>query len=57
MFATNASVIGAISTRRRVLVPAVADEERRDPAAVLQLRLVDVEVHPVDRLDLENHVL
>ena len=43
--------------RRRVLVPAVADEERRDPAAVLQLRLVDVEVHPVDRLDLENHVL
>jgi hypothetical protein len=42
--------------RRRVLVPPVADEERRDPAAILQSRLVDVEVHPVDRLDLEDHV-
>ena len=34
--------------RRRVLMPAVADEERRHAAAVLLLRLVDVEVHPVD---------
>jgi hypothetical protein len=43
--------------RRRVLVPPVTDEERRDAAAVLQSRLIDVQVHPVDRLDLENHVL
>jgi hypothetical protein len=37
-------------------MPAVAGEERRNPAAILQLRLVDVEVHPVDRLDLEQHM-
>jgi len=37
-------------------VPAVPDEERRDPRAVLQPGLVQVEVHPVDRLDLEQHV-
>jgi hypothetical protein len=33
------------------------DEEDRDPAAVLQSGLVDVEVHPVDGLDLQHHVV
>jgi len=37
-------------------VPAVEVEERRSPARVLQARLVDVAVHPVDRLDLEGDV-
>jgi len=35
----------------------VPDEERGDPRAVLQPGLVDVEVHAVDRLDLEQHVI
>ena len=37
-------------------MPTVPDEERRDPGAVLQPGLVEVEVHPVDGLDLEQHV-
>jgi hypothetical protein len=35
----------------------VADEESLHSAAVLQLGLEDVQVHPVDRLDLEHHVI
>jgi len=35
----------------------VADEEPGYAAAVLQPGLVDVQVHPVDRLDLEDHVI
>jgi hypothetical protein len=35
-------------------VAAVEVEERGRAARVLQQRLVDVEVHPVDRLDLER---
>jgi hypothetical protein len=35
----------------------VPDEERGDPRAVLQPRLIQAEVHPVDRLDLEQHVV
>jgi hypothetical protein len=31
-------------------------EERRRALRILQTRLVDVEVHPVDRLDLERDV-
>jgi len=38
-------------------VPAMPDEERGDPGAVLQPGLVQVEVHAVDRLDLEQHVI
>jgi hypothetical protein len=38
-------------------VPAVPHEERRDPGTVLQPRLVQVQVHAVDRLDLEQHVI
>ena len=34
----------------------VPDEERRDPGTVLQPGLVQVQVHPVDRLDLEQHM-
>jgi len=37
-------------------VTPVPGEERRDPGAVLQPRLVDVQVHAVDRLDLEQHM-
>jgi hypothetical protein len=43
--------------RGREPVPPVPDEERGDPRAVLEPRLVQVEVHPVDRLDLEQHVI
>src|SRR5487761_1488295 len=43
--------------RGREPVPPVPHEERRDPRAVLQPRLVHVQVHPVDRLDLEQHVI
>jgi hypothetical protein len=42
--------------RRGVDEPAVADEERGRPTGVLQLRLIHVEIHPVDALDLERHV-
>ena len=38
-------------------MPAMPDEERGDPGAVLQPGLVQVEVHAVDRLDLEQHVI
>jgi hypothetical protein len=40
-----------------VLVAAVTDEEPRDPAAVGQPRHPHVQVHPVDGLHLEQHVL
>jgi hypothetical protein len=35
----------------------VADEEALHPAAVGQPRLPHVEIHPVDRLHLEDHVI
>ena len=38
-------------------VATMRAEEVRHPALVLQLRHVDVEVHPVDALDLERRVL
>jgi len=38
-------------------VAPVPDEERGHPRAVLQPGLVDIEVHAVDRLDLEQHVI
>ena len=51
--------VGADTTQARrdgkePLLPQ--DEERGDPRAMLQPRLVQVQVHPVDRLDLEQHV-
>jgi len=42
--------------RGGVGVTAVAGEERGRPRAVLQPGLPHVEVHPVDRLDLEDHM-
>jgi hypothetical protein len=42
---------------RGVVVAAVADEEALYPAAVGQPRLPDVEIHPVDRLHLEDDVI
>jgi hypothetical protein len=54
--ATNASVIGssgaveAIGSRRW-------PRSSPTPAGVLQLRHVDVEIHPVDALHLEHHVI
>jgi hypothetical protein len=56
MSAVNAAVIGAISAEEANRGPRVSHEERGDPGAVLQPRLVQVQVHPVDRLDLEQHV-
>jgi hypothetical protein len=43
--------------RRGELVTPTPDEEDRDPAAVLQPGLIDVQVHPVDALDLQHHVI
>ncbi len=42
--------------RAGVGIAAVAGEERRRPAAVLQPGLPYVQVHPVDRLDLEDNM-
>jgi hypothetical protein len=39
------------------VVAAVADEEALHPAAVGQPGLPHVELHPVDGLDLEDHVI
>ena len=38
-------------------MPAVAGQEPDDLPDALQLRDVDVEVEPIDRLDLKDHVL
>ena len=43
--------------RGGVVVAAVADEEALHPAAVGQPGLPHVEIHPVDRLHLEDHVI
>jgi hypothetical protein len=43
--------------RRRELGTAVPDEERRGPGRVLQPGLVDVQVEPVDALDLQHHMV
>jgi hypothetical protein len=43
--------------RGRKLVTAVPDEEAASPGAVLQPGLPDVEVHPVDALNLETHMI
>ena len=42
---------------RRVVVAAMTDEEPLHPAAVGQPRNPHVEIHPVDRLDVEYHVI
>jgi hypothetical protein len=56
MSATNALVIGAISAEGSEPVTTMAYEERGDARAMLQPRLIQVQVHPVDCLDLEQHV-
>ncbi len=43
--------------RGRVVLTAVADEEALDPTAVGQPRLPDVEIHPVEGLHLEHHMI
>jgi hypothetical protein len=43
--------------RGRVVVTAVADEKALDPTTVGQPRLPHVEVHPVDGLHLEHHMI
>ena len=35
----------------------VPDEKRGNPRTMLQSRLVQVQVHAVDRLDLKQHVI
>jgi hypothetical protein len=42
--------------RGREPVAPVPHEEHGDPGTMLQPGLVEVEVHAVDRLDLEQHV-
>jgi len=37
--------------------PELAMDVTHDPRGVLQLRHVDIEIHPVDALDLEDSVL
>jgi hypothetical protein len=53
----NAAVVGAISAEEGEPITAVPHEERLNPGAVLQPRLVQVEVEAVDRLDVEQHVI
>ena len=43
--------------RRRNRQAQLAVDVGHQPTGVLQARDVDVEVHPVDRLDLEHHML
>jgi hypothetical protein len=42
--------------RRGEPVPPVPDEKRGDPSTVLQPGLIKIQVHPVDRLDLKQHM-
>ena len=42
---------------RGITVAAMADEEPRDSTAVGQSGHPDVEIHPIDALDLEGHVV
>jgi hypothetical protein len=42
---------------RGVQVAAVTSEKSRHPAAVGQARLPDIEIHPVDALHLERHMI
>src|SRR5664280_1343953 len=42
---------------RGITVAAMADEEPHDSAAVGQSGHPDVEIHPIDALDLEGHVV
>jgi hypothetical protein len=49
-------VIGAINAEDANISPPVEVEERRRTFRVLHAGLVHVEVHPVDRLDLERDV-
>src|SRR5215207_3835512 len=57
MSATNALVIGVHQRGGGVVVAAVADEEALYPAAVGQSGLPHVEIHPIDRLHLEDHMI
>jgi hypothetical protein len=43
--------------RRGIMKAAVADEEALHPAAIGQPGLPHVQIHPVDRLHLEDHVI
>ena len=57
MSAVNAAVIGAISAEEANRWPRCPTKNAAIPGAVLQPGLVQVQVHPVDRLDLEQHVI
>jgi hypothetical protein len=46
----------SVAAARKLITP-VPDEEDRDPAAVLQPGLINVQVHPVDALQLQHHVI
>ena len=39
------------------MMPAVTNEKARDPATVGQPRLPHVEIHPVNGLHLEHHMI
>ena len=57
MAATNALLIGAISAEDAKRLAAMRAEEPGHAALGLEPRDVHVEVHPVDALDLQGHVV
>ena len=57
MDATKALVIGSIRAEEANLWPRWPAEEFRDAAFALQHRHVDIQVHPVDALQLESHMM
>ncbi len=57
MLATNASVLGATPAVEAKRWPEVAAQVPHDATDALQLRHVDVEVHPVDALTLQHDVV
>src|SRR5713226_8352194 len=57
MLAMNRLVIGSISAEEAKRVAEVLPEEAHNPHLVLELGDVAIEVHPIDPLDLQCHVL
>jgi NAD(P)-dependent dehydrogenase (short-subunit alcohol dehydrogenase family) len=53
----EASAEGSQQRRGGERLPAVKPQKRRHAPLRLQPRLVHVQVHPIDRLDLEHHML
>ena len=57
MLRTNASVIGATAVVDAKRWPLMHPQVAHHRPGRLQVRHVDIEVHPVDRLELQRHVI